>query len=340
MDTADPDPAGFRHEAFVYRDDEQYLRGTAGYVREGLDAQEAVLVAAVGPRLGLLREEFGARAADVEFLDLARLGRNPGRILPMWQDWIERNAGNGRGLRGVCEPPMAGRGADELLECTLHEQLLNTAFERGPAWSLLCPYDAGRLAADVVEAARRTHPLVFGAGRPLPDAARRHSAADVDAADLETARAEAADLDAADIEAVFGSPLPEPDAADVVVSFDFDFGTLDRVRAAVRKFAPGLGFDAAGILDLALVASELAANSVRHGGGAGSFRLWRQGPRTVCEVRDRGLITDPLVGLRRPDFRKSTGGAGLWTVNQICDLVSIRSDAEHGTVVRAQFAVG
>jgi anti-sigma regulatory factor (Ser/Thr protein kinase) len=225
---------------------------------------------------------------------------------------------------------MAGRGADELLECTLHEQLLNTAFERGPAWSLLCPYDAGRLAADVVEGARHTHPLVFEDGRRLPDVAHRHSAADI----------EAARTQAVDIAAVFGSPLPEPDAADVVASFDFDFGTLDRVRAAVREFAPGLGFDAAGILDLALVVSELAANSVRHGGGAGSFRLWRQGPRTVCEVRDRGVITDPLVGLRRPDFRKSTGGAGLWTVNQICDLVSIRSDAEHGTVVRAQFAVG
>lgn len=318
METADP--AGFRHQAFTYRDDEQYLRGTAGYVREGLAAQEAVLVAAVAPRVRLLREELGAQAADVEFADLSEVGRNPGRIVPLWQDWIERNAGSARGLRGVCEPPLAGRDEDGLRECRLHEQLLNTAFGRGRAWSLLCLYDAGRLAADVVDGARHSHPLVFEDGVRLPNAAYRHSEADV--------------------RAMFGAPLPEPDAADVVAAFGFDFGTIDRVRAAVREFAPELGLDSAGVLDLALVASELAANSVRHGGGSGVFRLWRQGPHAVCEARDLGLITDPLVGLRRPDFRKNAGGAGLWTVHQLCDLVCIRSGVEQGTVVRAHFAAG
>jgi anti-sigma regulatory factor (Ser/Thr protein kinase) len=320
MDCADP--VAFRHEAFIYRDEEQYLRGTLDYLREGLDAREAVLVAALPPRTALLREALGEQAAGVEFLDLTRVGRNPGRILPAWQDWIERNAAHGRGLRGVCEPQLAGRSAAELLECRLHEQLLNAAFggPAGPAWSLLCPYDAGQLAAEVLGWARHTHPLVFEDGNRLRSATYPHP--------------EAA------FEVVFAAPLPEPDPVDLVAALDFGVDSLDLVRALVRARAARLGLGTVGVLDLALVASELAANSVRHGGGSGRLRLWRQGRYAVCEVRDRGLITDPMVGLRRPDFRKNAGGAGLWAVNRLCDLVVIRSTAEQGTVVRAHYAVG
>lgn len=71
-----------------------------------------------------------------------------------------------------------------------------------------------------------------------------------------------------------------------------------------------LGLEPAELIDFTLVVSELATNSVRHGGGSGILRLWREGPYAVCEVRDRGVITDPLVGLRRPDFRKGSGEPG------------------------------
>jgi anti-sigma regulatory factor (Ser/Thr protein kinase) len=311
------EPAAFRHEAFIHRDDEQYVRGTAGYVREGLEAEEAVLVAALAPRAALLREELGGSAAAVEFLDLALLGRNPGRLLPAWQDWIDRNTGHGRGFRGVCDPLIAGRSTAELLEFWQHEQLLNTAFEHGPRWSLLCAYDAGRLAADVLAWARRTHPVVLDDGRRLPTA---HPSPE------------------ADFDAVLAAPLPEPDPRQVVANLAFDLDSLDLVRATVRSSEAALGLNAVGVVDLTLVASELAANSVRHGGGAGMLRLWRADEYAVCEVRDRGLITDPLVGLRRPDLRKNAGGAGLWAVNQICDLVVVRSAADRGTVIRAHLA--
>jgi anti-sigma regulatory factor (Ser/Thr protein kinase) len=311
------EPAAFRHEAFVYRDDDQYVRGTAGYVREGLEAGEAVLVAALAPRAALLREALGGSAAAVEFLDLALLGRNPGRLLPAWQDWIDRNTGHGRGFRGVCDPLTVGRSAFELLEFWQHERLFNTAFEHGPRWSLLCAYDAGRLAADVLTWARRTHPVVLDDGRRLPSPSPYPET---------------------DFDAVLATPLPEPDPRHVVANLAFDIDSLDLVRATVRASAAALGLNAVDVVDLTLVASELAANSVRHGGGAGTLRLWRTDAYAVCEVRDRGLITDPLVGLRRPDLRKNAGGAGLWAVNRICDLVVIRSDADHGTVIRAHRA--
>jgi anti-sigma regulatory factor (Ser/Thr protein kinase) len=311
------EPAAFRHEALIYRGEDEFLRGAAGFVREGLAADEAVLVVAPGARVAALREELGGQGQAVEFLDLAGLGRNPSRILPAWQEWIDRNSGRGRGFRGVCEPPLAGRGAAELLEWRRQEQLLNTAFDAGPAWSLLCPYDARRLAAEVVAWARHSHPLLCEGGARRRSATYPHpeSVAGV----------------------LSGEPLAEPPS--IVAELVFELGSLARVRDLVRVHAAELGLDAAGVVDLTLVASELASNSVRHGGGAGRLRLWRQGPHAVCEVRDNGLIADALVGLRRPDFRKHAGGAGLWAVNLICELVLLRSSPGLGTVVRAHLAV-
>jgi anti-sigma regulatory factor (Ser/Thr protein kinase) len=52
----------------------------------------------------------------------------------------------------------------------------------------------------------------------------------------------------------------------------------------------------------------------------------------VCEVSDRGHITDPLAGCR-PASVGQLGGRGLLLVNQIADLVRMRSDTD-GTTVR------
>jgi anti-sigma regulatory factor (Ser/Thr protein kinase) len=89
--------------------------------------------------------------------------------------------------------------------------------------------------------------------------------------------------------------------------------------------------------DLVLVANELACNSIRHGGGTGTLRLWRESGELVFEVQDRGLVTDPLIGRRNPN-PTTGGGAGLWIANQVCDLVQIRSTPENGTTVRVHIA--
>jgi anti-sigma regulatory factor (Ser/Thr protein kinase) len=80
--------------------------------------------------------------------------------------------------------------------------------------------------------------------------------------------------------------------------------------------------------------SELAANTVRHAGGSGVLRSWRTPEAVVHEVRDAGVLRDPLVGRRRPGVEEEAG-RGLWLVHQLCDLVEVRSDAT-GTTVRVQ----
>jgi anti-sigma regulatory factor (Ser/Thr protein kinase) len=92
------------------------------------------------------------------------------------------------------------------------------------------------------------------------------------------------------------------------------------------------------IEELVLAVDELATNSIRHGGGSGTLRCWREGEALLCEVQDRGWIDAPLVGRRRPDPEASSG-RGVWLANQLCDLVQIRSSST-GTVVRVHKRLG
>ena len=133
---------------------------------------------------------------------------------------------------------------------------------------------------------------------------------------------------------MFGEPLEEP--AEPVCEIGFDPESLGQLRDFVTVFAePVLG--GYGAEHVVLVVSELATNSIVYGGGRGVLRLWREGAAVVCETRDRGQITDPLVGRRRPAPPVS-GKAGLWIANQLADLLQIRSSPGFGTVVRARFA--
>ncbi len=59
------------------------------------------------------------------------------------------------------------------------------------------------------------------------------------------------------------------------------------------------------IADFVTATSELAANSVRHGGDNGILRLWREEERLLAEVKDRGLIDEPLAGRTRPEAWRS-----------------------------------
>ncbi|WP_282206387.1 ATP-binding protein [Kitasatospora fiedleri] len=85
--------------------------------------------------------------------------------------------------------------------------------------------------------------------------------------------------------------------------------------------------------ELLIAASEIAANSIKHGGGRGVLRTWVEDTDLICEFHDSGHLQDPLVGRLRPTADQ-IGGRGLWMVQQLCDLVQIRSTAETGTTIR------
>ncbi|MGZ4626779.1 MAG: anti-sigma factor RsbA family regulatory protein [Kineosporiaceae bacterium] len=301
---------GFRHETVFYREDEDFLGSLLPYVREGLERDEAVVVAAPPLRLGLLHDALADDAGAVELLDMTDLGANPARIIAAWQAVLDRTLGVGRGLRGIGEPAYPGRRPAELVECRLHELLLNRAFDPGPAWRLLCPYDEKRLPAEVCAAASAVHPL-----RLLPDGS------------VETAGNPGAE----DALAAFGAPLPAPSR--VVLSGTFADGDVPAVRHTVRSFARTCGVPEETAEALQLAASELATNSIRHGGGTGTVAMWTGPGAVVVEFTDGGRgLAEPLAG-RLPPPVDHVSGRGLFLVNQLCDLVQLRA-SDSGTTVR------
>ncbi len=209
-------------------------------------------------------------------------------------------------MRGIGEPVWAARTPVALEECQRHEALLNMAFAPEPSWSLLCPYDAGSLGDEIIEKVASSHPHVCREGR-LEASAAFDPAPDC-----------------------FAGALPPPTATPETLSFGLE--ELGEVRRRVAAAAEAAGMDALAVADLVTATSELAANSVMHGGGSGMLRLWQEEGRLLAEVEDRGRIEEPLVGRLRPEISQE-GGRGLWLANQLCDLVQIRS-GDAGTTVR------
>lgn len=112
---------------------------------------------------------------------------------------------------------------------------------------------------------------------------------------------------------------------------------LSEVRARVRGYASRAGLPEARANDLVLAVSEVAANTFRHARSVGTLEIWDDGIEIVCEVRDRGVISDPLVGQRRP-AANALAGHGLWLVHQLCDVVEVVS-GEGGTTIRLHMAI-
>ena len=107
---------------------------------------------------------------------------------------------------------------------------------------------------------------------------------------------------------------------------------LGDVRSFVREQAARAGLTGSRARDLVLAASEVAANTLCHTDGEGMVRVWAQQGEVICEFRDAGVISDPLVGLARP-ADAADGGLGLWVVRQVCDAVEIEA-GKSGTTIR------
>jgi anti-sigma regulatory factor (Ser/Thr protein kinase) len=130
--------------------------------------------------------------------------------------------------------------------------------------------------------------------------------------------------------APFAQALPEPRGS--VHELAFGKGDLAAVRQLVANRARVAGLTAERVDDGVLAVNEVVTNSVRHGGGCGTLRIWQEAGSLICEVRDGGRLEDPLAG-RQPPAHDGIGGYGLWVANQVCDLVQLRSFAD-GCAVR------
>ena len=302
----------FRHEAGTYRGADEFVGLTTAFLARAVRTGEPALVLVDADRAERLRAALGD-VPTVDYRDIRSVGRNPALVLPTLVDFIEANAG-ARALWGVGEPLWPERSSFEVAECHQQEALLNAALAAEPTFHLLCPVDAGALAPHIVDASLQCHPWLRDPGGLRANA----------------------DYRPADPAGLLAEPLSPPPGAAAV--FDFTADDLHELRRRVGALAAAVGFAADRADDLVLAVDEVATNTHRHGGGRGTLVTWRSNGWLVCEVRDAGRFTDPMVGRRAPASRQ-LGGRGLWIANQICDVVQVRS-SDDGAVVRMYTRTG
>ncbi|CAN5377404.1 MAG: anti-sigma factor RsbA family regulatory protein [Acidimicrobiia bacterium] len=294
----------FHHDALLYAGDDEFLSRMTSFIEDGLQADEPILVMVGTAKIDRLRQALDRRADRVQFADMEVVGANPARIIPAWHEFADQHTDAPR-LRGIGEPIWPGRSAAQLAECHIHESLLNLAFARASGFWLLCPYDTTALDHAVIEDAYRSHPVATEDGVPRQSPWYR---------DPETSTG------------LFTGLPPAPEQALLV-----EFTRPAAARRLVERFAIDNGLGHQQTEDLVLTVSELATNSIRHGDGRGTLRVWLDDGAVLCEVEDRGHISAPLVGRLRPSVHVDTG-RGLWLANQLCDLVQIRSSPERTNV--------
>jgi len=260
---------------------------------DGLRQSEALAIAVTQPVAACLTERLAGRRAEVEYVDIARLGRNPARLISAISDLAARHRDRVWWLE---EPMWPGRSAAEAAEVARHEALVNVAFDGAPV-QVVCVYHQQLLSPAELRYGESTHPRRWLDGHD--DVAPGYAGPGTMPA--------GADL-----------PLdpPPPDAQRISYGW-----ALGPVRAAVAETAADLPGDRA--RDLVLAAHEAASNSLRHADGSGVLHTWHTASEVICDIRDSGTVTDPLAGRRRS--AADARGHGLWVVNQICDLVQLRT---------------
>ena len=85
------DTAGFEHVALFYDDDAHFVARVVDHVRQGLEAEDAVVIALPGEQLGPIREALGADARAVVLQDVRRLGPNPARLVPALHQFADEH---------------------------------------------------------------------------------------------------------------------------------------------------------------------------------------------------------------------------------------------------------
>ncbi|MFZ1994013.1 MAG: sensor histidine kinase [Solirubrobacteraceae bacterium] len=295
--------SGLVHEALIYRDEAEFDAAMHAFLHEAAAAGEPVLVALPGPHLRHVRETLGDVMADARVEDLEKVGRNPGCLLSMIEEWVVSHEGHARVVSEVVWP---GRSHAEAVEALRHEALVNYALAESDA-TIMSPFDARHLDGDILAGVEMTHPTVVEGGQ------RRAGSSYTDP--LSTA---------------FGQLWPLEDPAGPVSEHRLH-GSLLELRRAIAQDPALRSLSPERRSDLVFAVNEAASNAVKHGNETCITRIWHDEGEIVSEVSSLSGIDDVMAGRRRP-AADALGGRGLWLINQLCDLVEMRSDTSGMTL--------
>ncbi|MEV0584519.1 ATP-binding protein [Nonomuraea sp. NPDC050310] len=121
----------------------------------------------------------------------------------------------------------------------------------------------------------------------------------------------------------------------LLVATPFDLRSVSRTRCTLSRWAVEQGLAGERLLDFVFAVNECVINAVRHGGGRGRLRMWREGDELCCEIADEGggfparRLSSDLPGA------DAVGGRGLWLVRNLVDRVGVTTGAAGSSVLVA-----
>ena len=323
MDTALQDgvarPRGprYRHDALFFSSPGELAAATVPFVRDGLVAGDAVVVAASPATADLVRTAVdGDERVRMLERGEAYARRTPAAVTAFRRLTDELTAAGAAGVRVVGETDF-GRTEREWLEWQRYEAVLNRVLAPWPLWGL-CVFDTTRLPEPVLESVARTHPaVVVGRSRT----ANPHF---IDPAAY-----------------LRGLPVPpEPLQGSAPRLAVDDVADPIALRHAVAAELAAVGGPREVVEDFLLAVDETTSNAIRHGAPPVGLRLWTSADRLVCTVTDAGPgPDDPFAGYGPAHGTDlSRGGMGVWLARQLCDHVDI-SPGPDGVTVRLTTAL-
>jgi anti-sigma regulatory factor (Ser/Thr protein kinase) len=302
---ADSHHNGLRHNALVYESDNAYVERVEAFLKEGLDAGEAAIVAGTRDRLALMREALGPDPEGVAYVDVSSFYTRPARTLAAYYVTLLDALRGASAVRAVAEVQYGPTPA-EWEQWAAYEAMFNVAYTHLPAW-VVCSYNAPQLPDRMLEAVWETHPEV------MTDDLRPSEHYD-DPEQL--------------LRSLTPVPKPLPELRSVPPGED-----LESFRERLGRQLKAEGVPEAKALDMLVAANEVASNALRYGVGLKELRVGRADGRFVCEIRDQGPgFDDPMAGYLPPrDPRQS--GPGLWVARQLAWRVEFLP-GEDGFTVR------
>ena len=282
------DGTALRHNAIVYESDDEYLACAVPFLRDGLQAGEAAIVAHTKPGIAIMREALGPDAERVAFVDVSWAYTRPARTLAAYHEVYAEQLRRSPRLRAVADVQF-GPDPREWDLWTGYEAIFNRSFAHLPAW-VLCSYNANGTPDPIIEGVWRTHREV------------------VDRDSWTTSELYE------DPEHVLRRITPPPEALPDLRSIPVAHDT-EQLRERLAHELVAAGHGEAKTVEMLLAATEIATNAIQHGAGIKDIRIGRAHGRFVCEITDRGPGFDDLAaGYLAP---RDGVGSGLWVARQL-----------------------
>ncbi|MET7904486.1 MEDS domain-containing protein [Streptomyces sp. NPDC005355] len=295
------------HRGFLYRDEAEVVDVCVPFLREGLEADDAVAVVAAMSNITALRDALGQDAASVQFEEALNWYQHPVRTIAAYDSFVKAEAP--RRVRVIAEPVWQGRTPLEVVEWARYESIVNAAFAHSGARAICC-YDRRLLHPEILTYARRTHPeIIDGQGPEKSDAY----------------------TDPGPFSATCDR-RPLPAAPRTAESLPITTADPDTVRTFVAERASRHGMGHEALRNMVAAVAEVATTAIRHGGAPARLSVWAQEGDLVSEIAGPGhWYPDALWGFTPP--ADSAPAFGLWGVRMLCDVVQMQADAD-GTLIR------